>query len=301
MLRSKDLKGKLVRWALKLQEYDYSVHYRPGAQNVVPDALSRAVVGSVDYDKNVCFHPDCKGDPSKTVNWIQCDGCDKWFHLICLGFSLKEVNYLDEYFCINCSPSMTSSKQTVHKVESSLPDMNRFLSEQNWVERVNRNLVSMLCCFVAPDHANWDKYISEFMFALNSFKYDATKFSPSKLFLGQDIKGPGEWMEMLQDVGGVAHKDMLAAAGKNMGKQREHNKVPFDKRRSKVKVTINDRVLLKSHPLSNLKRNFSAKLAPKWRVPFIVKAQLSPVNFVIESEEGSDKRIAHVEQLKLIL
>ncbi|KAJ8024626.1 hypothetical protein HOLleu_34579 [Holothuria leucospilota] len=130
MLRSKDLKGKLVRWALKLQEYDYSVHYRPGAQNVVPDALSRAVVGSVDYDKNVCFHPDCKGDPSKTVNWIQCDGCDKWFHLICLGFSLKEANYLDEYFCMNCSPSMTSSKQTVHKVESILPDMNRFISEQ---------------------------------------------------------------------------------------------------------------------------------------------------------------------------
>ncbi|KAJ8024627.1 hypothetical protein HOLleu_34580 [Holothuria leucospilota] len=159
----------------------------------------------------------------------------------------------------------------------------------------------MLCCFVAPDHADWDKYVSEFMFALNSFKHDATKFSPSKLFLGRDIKGPGEWMEMLQDVGGVAHKDMLAAAGKNMGKQREHNKVPFDKRRSKVKVTINDRVLLKSHPLSNLKRNFSAKLAPKWRGPFIVKAQLSPVNFVIESEEGSDKRIAHVEQLKLIL
>lgn len=42
MLRNKALKGKLVRWALRLQEFDYTVHYRPGIQNMIPDALSRA-------------------------------------------------------------------------------------------------------------------------------------------------------------------------------------------------------------------------------------------------------------------
>ncbi|KAH8234530.1 hypothetical protein KR032_008226, partial [Drosophila birchii] len=33
--------GRIARWALELQQYQYDVHYRRGAQNLVADALSR--------------------------------------------------------------------------------------------------------------------------------------------------------------------------------------------------------------------------------------------------------------------
>ncbi|KAE9288914.1 hypothetical protein PF008_g26010 [Phytophthora fragariae] len=46
-MTSKDLTGRLHRWALQLQEYNFTVVYRPGAGNVVADALSRAPVNSV--------------------------------------------------------------------------------------------------------------------------------------------------------------------------------------------------------------------------------------------------------------
>ncbi|OWZ17073.1 RNA-dependent DNA polymerase [Phytophthora megakarya] len=47
LMTSKDLTGRLHRWALQLQEYHFDVVYRPGASNVVADALSRAPVNAV--------------------------------------------------------------------------------------------------------------------------------------------------------------------------------------------------------------------------------------------------------------
>lgn len=38
----KQTSSRLVRWALKLQDYNYTIIYRPGSANVVADALSRA-------------------------------------------------------------------------------------------------------------------------------------------------------------------------------------------------------------------------------------------------------------------
>ena len=44
----KDATGRLARWALLLQQYDFDVIRRPGCQNAIADALSRRLYSNTN-------------------------------------------------------------------------------------------------------------------------------------------------------------------------------------------------------------------------------------------------------------
>ncbi|GFT72417.1 retrovirus-related Pol polyprotein from transposon 297 [Trichonephila clavipes] len=62
--------------------------------------------------------------------------------------------------------------------------------QANLTERVNRNLVQMIACFVEENHENWDPFLHEFAFALRTSVNETTNKTPAKLFLGRKIITP---------------------------------------------------------------------------------------------------------------
>lgn len=48
LMSQKELDGRLARWSLKLQAYNFEIEHRKGVQNALPDALSRDFIDSLD-------------------------------------------------------------------------------------------------------------------------------------------------------------------------------------------------------------------------------------------------------------
>lgn len=47
LFKTKERNNRLYRWSLRLSNYDYTIVHKPGRQNIVPDALSRAPVDQI--------------------------------------------------------------------------------------------------------------------------------------------------------------------------------------------------------------------------------------------------------------
>ncbi|XP_046372172.2 lysine-specific demethylase 5A-like isoform X4 [Haliotis rufescens] len=49
-----------------------------------------------------CSAVKCLKPVGEEVNWVQCDSCEKWFHLLCVGLGKEEVSEDEEYVCFQC-------------------------------------------------------------------------------------------------------------------------------------------------------------------------------------------------------
>lgn len=69
LMAQKDLAGRLARWSLKLQSFDFNIEHRKGSQNIVPDTLSRATIEEL---QTVVGLPISLSDPEfKSSSYIQ--------------------------------------------------------------------------------------------------------------------------------------------------------------------------------------------------------------------------------------
>ena len=57
------------------------------------------------------------------VNWVQCDGCELWFHLLCVGLGEDEVSEHEDYVCYQCKkgPSASSTMFSMGPLPQAKP------------------------------------------------------------------------------------------------------------------------------------------------------------------------------------
>ena len=72
LARIKDTHGRIARWLLVLQPYEYKISYRPGSKNANADGLSREHIsrleeGEVSGKSSTELLPDFPGDPERNI------------------------------------------------------------------------------------------------------------------------------------------------------------------------------------------------------------------------------------------
>ncbi|GFT24388.1 hypothetical protein TNCV_3252361 [Trichonephila clavipes] len=89
----------MIRWALKLSEFNIELEHRPGVQNVVADVLSRNPVGNIDGSNFVRSSPSPRLKLSRTTH-----SRAKWSELIPLRKASAQAtanaffeNYISRY------------------------------------------------------------------------------------------------------------------------------------------------------------------------------------------------------------
>jgi hypothetical protein len=75
---------------------------------------------------------------------VQCDGgCDKWFHLHCVGLDKDDINEDEDYICKNCMPLQEHEQE--HEREHDQDDSCRVIEEEVDMSRVSIKLTLSQC------------------------------------------------------------------------------------------------------------------------------------------------------------
>jgi F-box/leucine-rich repeat protein 10/11 len=107
----------------KLGATDEEMEDSGDLQTPVSAPLGSSSSSSLHEQGIVC--PTCNfaaDSMSHKVNWLQCDGCDRWYHAACAGFTETDTKRIDKYYCKGCKPKFGSTTcMSVKSPSSSNP------------------------------------------------------------------------------------------------------------------------------------------------------------------------------------
>jgi hypothetical protein len=175
---------------------------------------------------------------------------------------------------------------------------------------MNRNVKTMIRCFIKSKHTEWDQHLPKLAMAMRTAVSETTGVSPALLNLGREIplpidrnlqSGLSESAENPKEVATQMPskmKPIVDYVKTCMKKAKEKQKKYYDKTHRDVRFKINDLVYIRNHPISDKIENIAAKLEKKWIGPHKVIEVLTPVTYKLEINDSRMIPIRHVHDLK---
>jgi len=156
----------------------------------------------------------------------------------------------------------------------------------------------MISAFVGKRHSDWDTHLQKLALTLRTMARDSLGCSSDILNLGRQIRLPidrqfqlengekpdplriAEWLP-------VELKELRNFVLKNMNIAYKSRKKFDDKKRQPCKFKVGDKVLLRTHTLSNAEEKVTKKLCKKWCGPFVITREVTPgLTFELKHEDS---------------
>jgi hypothetical protein len=173
------------------------------------------------------------------------------------------------------------------------------------VERYNRTLKGQLSMFIADHQRDWDTYVPLLLMAYRTAIHAATRFSPSRLMMGREMKAPidlmyerpdgtdfdsySSYVRNLQENLQLVHK----VTRENLEQSFETMKRHYDIDSSSSIFTEGDRVWLFN---PRKRKGISVKLMRPWEGPYHVLKRLNDLVYRIQRGKGKPK-VVHRNRL----
>lgn len=71
-----------------------------------------------------CSAPKCKRPTGKQVHWVQCDKCELWYHLFCIGLKPHDIKEDEDFVCKYCKVDTSDGRSKKRQNDTSASDMD---------------------------------------------------------------------------------------------------------------------------------------------------------------------------------
>lgn len=189
----------------------------------------------------------------------------------------------------------------------------RYHPQANPSERVNRVFETIMRCHVSDNQKDWDKFLPQIAFAINSSVHETTRFAPNFLFFSRQIslfnqdRPRDDDSNVVDPLSKYAERFPKIKAIHELVRQKiaeanSKNAHHYNLRRRPSDFKVGDRVMKRNFAISKKGEGFSAKLTKVFVGPFILKEQKALNMFTLVDENNHDKVIGDfdVKDLKKI-